>query len=166
MRDLGNPGWGYDEVLPYFKRSEDNERGESYYHGAGGPLSVSESRSNNPMADAWIEAALAAGIEPNEDFNAASQDGVGRYQVTQRDGARCSTAVAFLHPVADRPNLTVETRTHVHRLLLDGTRAIGVTGERDGEAVEFLAEREVLLCTGAYNSLNFCSFRGSDPPMN
>ena len=115
-RDLGNPGWGYDEVLPYFKRSEDNERGESEYHGVGGPLSVCDSRSNNPMADAWVEAALAAGLEPNDDFNAASQDGVGRYQLTQRDGMRCSTAVAFLHPAADRPNLTVETRTHVHRL--------------------------------------------------
>jgi choline dehydrogenase len=151
-RDLGNPGWGYDEVLPYFKRSEDNERGETEYHGVGGPLSVSDSRSNNPMADAWVEAALATGLDPNDDFNAASQDGVGRYQLTQRNGMRCSTAAAFLHPVAERPNLTIETRTHVHRFLLDGTRAIGVAGERDGELVEFVAEREVLLCAGAYNS--------------
>jgi choline dehydrogenase len=162
-RDLGNRGWGYDEVLPYFKRSEDNERGESDYHGAGGPLSVSDSRSNNPMADAWVEAALAAGLEPNDDFNGASQDGVGRYQVTQRDGRRCSTAVAFLHPASERPNLTVETRTHVHRLLLDGTRVVGVTGEREGEPVEFLAEREVLLCAGAYNSPQLLLLSGIGP---
>src|SRR5256885_5665158 len=97
-RDAGNAGWGYDDMLPYFKRSEDNERGESEYHGAGGPLTVSESRSNNPMADAWVDAAVAAGLEPNDDFNGAAQDGVGRYQVTQRGGVGCSAAVAFLHP--------------------------------------------------------------------
>jgi choline dehydrogenase len=162
-RDLGNPGWGYDEVLPYFKRSEDNERGESHYHGVGGPLSVCESRSNNPMADAWVEAAMATGLEQNDDFNAESQYGVGRYQVTQRNGKRCSTAVAFLHPVADRPNLTVETRTHVHRLQLDGARAVGVTGERDGEPVEFFAEREVLLSAGAYNSPQLLLLSGIGP---
>jgi choline dehydrogenase-like flavoprotein len=162
-RDLGNPGWAYEEVLPYFKRSEDNERGESHYHGVGGPLSVCESRSNNPMADAWVEAALAAGLEPNDDFNAASQDGVGRYQVTQREGMRCSTAVAFLHPATDRPNLTIETRTQVHRLLLEGTRAVGVAGERDGKPVEFRAEREVLLCAGAYNSPQLLLLSGIGP---
>jgi choline dehydrogenase len=162
-RDLGNPGWGYEEVLPYFKRSEDNERGESHYHGVGGPLSVSDSRSNNAMADAWVEAALAAGLEPNDDFNGASQDGAGRYQLTQRDGMRCSTAVAFLHPVAERPNLTIETRTHVHRVLLDGTQAVGVTGERDGEPVEFRAEREVVLCAGAYNSPQLLLLSGIGP---
>jgi choline dehydrogenase len=162
-RDRGNPGWGYDEVLPYFKNSEDNERGESHYHGAGGPLSVCDSRSNNPMADAWVEAALEAGLEANDDFNSASQDGVGRYQVTQRDGKRCSTAVAFLHPVAERPNLTIETRAQVHKLLLDGTRAIGVTGERGGQPVEFFAEREVLLCAGAYNSPQLLLLSGIGP---
>jgi choline dehydrogenase len=162
-RDLGNPGWGYEDVLSYFKRSEDNERGESHYHGVGGPLSVSDSRSNNPMADAWVEAALATGLEPNDDFNGAAQDGVGRYQLTQRDGMRCSTAVAFLHPVAERLNLTIETRTHVHRLLLDGTRAVGVVGERNGEPIEFRAEREVLLCAGAYNSPQLLLLSGIGP---
>jgi choline dehydrogenase len=162
-RDLGNAGWGFDDVLPYFKRSEDNERGESEYHGAGGPLSVCESRSNNPMADAWVEAALATGLESNHDFNGEAQDGVGRYQLTQRDGKRCSTAVAFLHPAADRPNLTVETRTHVHRIVLDGTRAVGVAGERDGRPVEFTAEREVLLCAGAYNSPQLLMLSGIGP---
>jgi choline dehydrogenase len=162
-RDLGNPGWGYDEVLPYFKRSEDNERGESEYHAVGGPLTVSDSRSNNPMADAWVEAALAAGFEPNDDFNAAAQDGVGRYQLTQRGGARCSTAVAFLHPAADRPNLAIETRLQVHRLLLDGARAVGVVGERHGEIVELRAEREVILCAGSYNSPQLLLLSGIGP---
>ena len=162
-RDSGNPGWGFEEVLPYFKLSEDNERGESQYHGVGGPLSVCDSRSNNPMADAWVEAALGAGLDPNDDFNAASQDGVGRYQLTQHGGMRCSTAVAFLHPAADRPNLTIETRTHVHRLLLDGTRAFGVTGQRDGQPVDFHAEREVILCAGAYNSPQLLLLSGIGP---
>src|SRR5215208_785146 len=133
-------GWTYDEVLPYFKKSEDNERGESEYHGAGGPLSVSESRSNNLMADAWVEAAVEAGFEGNDDFNGAVQDGVGRYQVTQRNGMRCSSAVGFLHPVLERPNLTVKTRTQVHRVLFDGTRAVGVLAEQGGDLVELRAE--------------------------
>jgi choline dehydrogenase len=162
-RDAGNPGWGYDDVLPYFKRSEDNERGEDDYHSVGGPLAVSESRSNNPMADAWIEAATAAGLAPNEDFNGASQDGVGRYQVTQRNGMRCSTAAAFLHPAAERPNLTIETRMHVHRVVLDGTRAVGVAGEQGGELVEVRAEREVLLCAGSYNSPQLLLLSGIGP---
>ena len=162
-RDLDNPGWGYDDVLPYFKRSEDNERGESEFHGTGGPLSVSESRSNNPMADAFVDAALATGLERNDDFNGAAQDGIGRYQVTQRNGMRCSTAVAFLHPAADRPNLTVETRMHVHRVLLEGTRAVGVVGEQNGEPVEIRAEREVLLCAGSYNSPQLLLLSGIGP---
>src|SRR5437660_1161680 len=89
-RARGNAGWGYDDLLPYFKGSEDNERGESEYHGAGGPLSVCDSRSHNPMALAWVQAAREAGMEANEDFNGAAQDGVGMYQVTLRDGRRCS----------------------------------------------------------------------------
>ena len=156
-------GWTYDEVLPYFKKSEDNERGESEYHGAGGPLAVSESRSNNPMADAWVEAARQAGLEPNDDFNGAAQDGVGRYQVTQRNGMRCSTAVAFLHPAMERPNLTVETGMHVHRVLLDGTRAVGVAGQQNGAPVEVHAEREVILCAGSYNSPQLLLLSGIGP---
>ena len=161
--DGWGPGWTYDEVLPYFRKSEDNERGESEYHGVGGPLTVSDSRSNNPMADAWVEAAVEAGLEPNDDFNAAAQDGVGRYQVTQRNGMRCSTAVAFLHPVADRANLTIETRMQAHRVLLEGTRAVGVAAEQDGELVELRSEREVLLCAGAYNSPQLLLLSGIGP---
>ena len=101
----GCDGWGYDDVLPYFKRSEDNERGDDAFHGAGGPMAVSESRSMHPLVDTMLEAARQAGHEHNPDFNGARQEGVGRFQLTQRDGLRCSTADAFLAPAAGRPNL-------------------------------------------------------------
>ena len=124
-RDAGCPGWGFEDLLPYFKRSEDNQRGESELHGAGGPLTVSEGRSRNPMMDAFVEAGEQAGLARNEDFNGAAQDGVGHYQLTQREGRRCSAAVAYLHPAMDRPNLTVETHLQVERVVLDGMRAVG-----------------------------------------
>jgi choline dehydrogenase len=162
-RDAGNPGWGYDEMLPYFKRSEDNERGESEYHGAGGPLTVSESRSRNPMSEAWIEAAAETGLRLNDDFNGARQDGVGMYQVTQRGGMRCSAAVAFLHPALDRPNLTLETNLQVQRVLIDRGRAVGVIAERLGEPFEALAEREVILSSGAYNTPQLLMLSGVGP---
>jgi choline dehydrogenase len=151
-RDGGCPGWGYDDLLPYFKRAEDNERGESKYHGAGGPLRVSEGRSRNPMSQAFIDAALASGLPANDDFNGAEQDGIGWYQVTQRNGARGSTAVSYLHPAMDRPNLTVETHLQVLQVLFEGTRAVGVSGTRLSELLEFRAQREVIVCAGAYNS--------------
>ena len=148
----GIPGWTYDELLPYFKRAEDNERGESFYHGAGGPLPVSESRSRNVMASAFAEAAVEAGQARNDDFNGAVQVGFGLYQLTQRGGMRASTAVAYLHPVEDRPNLTVLPWMLVHRVLFEGLRAVGVEASQLGEVSTFRAEREVLLCGGAYNS--------------
>lgn len=151
-RDAGHAGWGFDDLLPYFIRSEDNERGASEFHGAGGPLAVSDSRSRNPMAHAFVDAAVEAGHSGNEDFNGAAQDGVGFYQVTQRGGMRCSTAVAFLAAALDRPNLTVETHLQVHRIVFEGPRAVGVTGERAGQAVEERAGCEVILSAGAYNS--------------
>ena len=152
-RDAGHAGWGYHDLLPYFMLSEDNERGASEFHGAGGPLTVSDSRSRNPMAHAFVDAAVDAGHLGNEDFNGAAQEGVGFYQVTQRGGMRCSTAVAFLAPVLDRPNLTVETYLQVHRIMFEGTRAVGVAGERAGQPIEERAGREVILSAGAYLSL-------------
>jgi choline dehydrogenase len=151
-RDGGCEGWGYDDLLPYFKRAEDNERGASEYHGVGGPLRVSEGRSRNPMTEAFLEACDQAGQRRNEDFNGAEQDGFGRYQVTQSDGRRCSTAAGYLRPAMSRPNLTVETFLQVHRVLFEGDRAVGVQAERMGELKEVRAEREVVLCGGAYNS--------------
>ena len=148
----GCAGWGYDDLLPYFKRAEDNERGADEYHGAGGPQPVSDGRSGLKMVDAFLAAAQATGLEPNDDFNGERQDGVGRYQLTQRNGARASTAASYLHPVMDRPNLTVETNVHVLQLLFDGNRAVGVAGLRLDDMLEFRAEREVIVSGGSYNS--------------
>jgi choline dehydrogenase len=162
-RDAGNVGWGYDDLLPLFKRSEDNERGESEFHGTGGELSVCDSRSRNPMSEAWVEAATETGLKLNDDFNGKRQDGVGLYQVTQRNGMRWSTAAAFLRPALERGNLTVETGLQVHRLLIERGRALGVAGERGGQPFEALAEREVILSAGAYNSPQLLMLSGIGP---
>ncbi|MGH2859108.1 MAG: GMC family oxidoreductase [Solirubrobacteraceae bacterium] len=159
----GCEGWGYDEVLPYFKRSEDNERGESQFHGAGGPLTVSESRSMHPLVDAMIAAANEAGHELNPDFNGARQEGVGRFQLTQRDGRRLSTSDAFLHPVRSRPNLTVITHAFAHRVLFDGDRATRVQYSRLDDVVEIRAVREVIVCAGAYHSPQLLMLSGIGP---
>jgi choline dehydrogenase len=154
------PGWSFGELLPYFKRSEDNERGASEYHGAGGPLAVSDNRSRNPMAQAFVEAAVEAGHPANDDFNGPEQDGFGFFQVTQRDGERCSSAAAYLHPAGSRPNLTVETNLQVHRITFDGTRATGVAGARLDEQIEIRAAREVIVAAGAYNSPQLLQLSG------
>jgi choline dehydrogenase-like flavoprotein len=160
---MGLEGWSYDEVLPYFRRSEDNERGEDEFHGAGGPLAVSDNRSAQRLADAWVEAAVQAGHEHNPDFNAARQEGVGRYQVTQRDGLRCSAARGFLAPARERPNLTVLTDAHVTRILFGGKRANGVELVRFGATRQVLTEGEVILCAGAYQSPQLLMLSGIGP---
>src|ERR671918_589738 len=162
--DEWGPGWTWAEMLPYFKRAEDNERGESQLHGAGGPLPVSDGRSLNPLAQGFVDAALACGHTANDDFNGAEQDGVGLYQVTQRGGARASAAVAYLHPAIGRPNLTVETHVHALSLLFEGQRAVGVRGARLSELLEFRAEREVILSCGAYNSPQLLMLSGLGRP--
>src|SRR5918992_664430 len=143
--DEWGPGWTWAEMLPYFKRSEDNERGESDLHGAGGPLPVSDGRSLNPLAQGFVDAALSQGHPANDDFNGPAQDGVGLYQLTQRGGARASAAVAYLPPVMDRPNLTVETHVQALSLVFEGERAVGVLRARLSEPLEFRAEREVIV---------------------
>jgi choline dehydrogenase-like flavoprotein len=160
---MGLDGWGYDDVLPYFKRAEDNERGPSHYHGVGGPLSVSDSRSMHPVVETWIEAAGEAGIPPNEDLNGATQDGAGRYQVTQRNGRRCSAAVAYLHPAVARGNVDVVTDARVYRILFDGKRAVGVEYMRHGRLEQVRAEREVILAAGAYQSPQLLMLSGVGP---
>jgi choline dehydrogenase-like flavoprotein len=148
----GEPGWSYREMLPYFIRSECNERGDQRYHGFSGPLAVQDSRSMHPLVDHLIEAAVAAGHRPNEDFNGPSQLGSGRFQLTQRNGNRYSAASAYLHPVRDRSNLQVFTDTLVLRLLLQGRRAAGVLIDRHGQEETLFAEGEVILAAGAYGS--------------
>ena len=159
----GIDGWSYADLLPYFIKAEDNERGASEYHGVGGPLPVSDSRSKNPMAAAFAQAGVEAGHPANDDFNGAEQDGFGIYQVTQRGGMRASTAVAYLHPAMERENLTVMPYMHVHRVLFEGTRAVGVAAAQLGQVSEFRAEREVILCGGAYNSPQLLMLSGVGP---
>ncbi len=150
--EMGCAGWSYDEVLPYFKRSEDNERGESEFHGVGGPLAVSDSRSMSPLVDAMLEAAVEAGYPLIEDLNVDRPEGVGRFQLTQRNGLRCSAADAFLHPASRRPNLKVIDCALVERILIEGDRAVGVEYVRCGTRETVRAEREVILSAGAYQS--------------
>ncbi|NLU68303.1 FAD-dependent oxidoreductase [Streptomyces sp. HNM0574] len=159
----GATGWSYAEVLPYFRRAEDNQRGEDEYHGAGGPLTVSDARFAHPLASAFVRAAEQAGHKPNEDFNGATQFGVGRYQVTQRGGMRCSTAVAYLHPALERPNLTVLPSARAHRVVVEGGRATGVEVERGGTVEVVRAEREVILSAGAYESPKLLMLSGIGP---
>ncbi len=160
---MGLDGWSYDEVLPYFKRAEDNERGESHYHGIGGPLSVSDGRSAHPLTAAFIEAATQAGIEHTEDFNGARQQGAGWYQLTQRGGRRCSTALAYLGPAVRRGNVAVLTDALATRIVFEGERAVGVEILRANKLQTVRAQREVLVCAGAYQSPQLLLLSGIGP---
>ncbi|REK88067.1 choline dehydrogenase [Streptomyces inhibens] len=148
----GAERWSWDDVLPYFLRAEDFQGRTSPWHAGGGPLTVSEGRSRHPLMAAYVAAAQEAGHPYTADFNGPEQDGVGYYHLTQRDGLRCSTAVAYLRPALARPNLEVLTGTQCTRVLFDGDRATGVELERGGELLRRHAEREVVLSAGAYNS--------------
>ncbi len=161
--EWNQPGWSFDELLPYFLRSEDNERGASAYHGVGGPMAVSDGRAKNPMAKAFVEAAVEAGHAYNDDFNGETQDGFGYFQLTQKDGRRASSATAFLHPAMSRPNLTIESNLQVHRILIEDGRAVGVVGERLNEEITIRADREVVLSAGAYNSPQLLMLSGIGP---
>src|SRR5258708_1119118 len=151
-RDLGNPGWGFDGVLPYFKKSQNQQRGASALHGTGGPLHVSDLRCVGPVSPALVEAAEQSGLPRNNDFNGESQEGFGFYQVTQFNGARWSAADAFLKPAMRRPNLKVRTNAHVASLVFEGSRAVGVSLLEGNRTVHVRAEREVILCAGAVGS--------------
>jgi choline dehydrogenase-like flavoprotein len=159
----GCEGWSYDDVLPYFKRSEDNERGENEFHGVGGPLAVSECRSMTPSIDAMLAAAVEAGYERNPDLNGERQDGVGRFQLTQRNGKRWSTADGYLHPAAGRRNLEVRACTFVERIVFEGDRAVGVELVYEGVRETVRAEREVILAAGAYQSPVLLMLSGIGP---
>ena len=159
----GAPGWSYREMLPYFIRSESNERGDPNYHGYSGPLSVQDGRSMHPLVDDLIEAAVQSGHRPNNDFNGAEQLGVGRFQLTQRNGIRCSAATAYLKPSLDRPNLRVLTNTLVLRVLFQGSRASGITVHRDGQEETLFARSEIILAAGAYGSPQILMLSGIGP---
>ncbi|MGP6087261.1 GMC family oxidoreductase [Antarctobacter jejuensis] len=152
-RQMGNPGWGWDEVLPLFKRSETNERGADDFHGDKGGLSVSNMRIQRPICDAWVAAAQAAGYAFNPDYNGATQEGVGYFQLTTRKGRRCSSAVAFLNPARKRENLTIVTGAHTQRVLIENGRATGVVyRDRAGNEQTVRARAEVILSGGAIGS--------------
>ncbi|MEM9966666.1 MAG: choline dehydrogenase [Pseudomonadota bacterium] len=152
-RQMGNVGWGWEDVLPLFKRAECNERGADEFHGDQGPLSVSNMRIQRPITDAWVAAAQAAGYPFNPDYNGAKQEGVGFFQLTARNGRRCSAAVAYLNPVKKRPNLHIITHAHVSKVLIEDGRATGVTYTSKGGVEKTVkAEREIVLSGGAINS--------------
>lgn len=151
-RDLGNDGWGFDDVLPLFKRSENRLTGETPYHGVGGELPVSDLRLRRPIADRFIQAAVEIGIPRNDDYNGEDQEGVGYFQQTAQKGFRYSTARAFLAPVRQRANLNVETNAHVARLIFDGKRARGVEYYKEGRRIRAKANAEVILSAGAVGS--------------
>jgi choline dehydrogenase-like flavoprotein len=159
----GATGWSYHDVLPYFRKSETNERGEDQFHGALGPLSVCEGRSRNALMDAFVAAGVEAGYPANPDFNGAEQDGVGLFQNTQRNGMRCSAAVAYLHPAMARPNLHVVTNALTTRILFDGSRATGVEIMRNGALEQIHADTEVIVAAGAYNSPQILMLSGIGP---
>jgi choline dehydrogenase len=162
-RQLGNAGWGYDDVLPYFKKAENQCRGGDQYHGADGPLPVSDWRHHDPLSEAFVKAAAEAGIPFNPDFNGATQEGAGFFQTTTRRGRRASTAVAYLRPALVCGNLKVETSALGQRVLFEGRRAVGVEYRQDGNLRKARARKEVLLASGAYNSPQLLQLSGVGP---
>jgi choline dehydrogenase len=162
-RQLGNTGWSYDDVLPYFRRAENQERGADGHHGAGGPLDVSDLRARHELHDAFIAGAQEAGHRMNRDFNGTEQDGVGPLQVTVRNMRRCSAAVGYLRPAMKRPNLIVEIRALAHRVLFEGKRAVGLEYAQEGVVHRVRARREVLLAGGSINSPQLLQLSGVGP---
>ncbi len=159
----GATGWDWNNALPYFKRAERNSRGADALHGGDGPLHVSDLRYTNPLSSVFIEAGQQAGFARNDDFNGPQQSGVGLYQVTQKDGARCSTAVAYLRSAKSRANLHVVTGALVRRIVLENGSAVGVAYAKNGKEVQARAAREVLLCGGAVNSPQLLMLSGIGP---
>ncbi len=167
----GAAGWGWNEVLPFFKMSEGNSRANDPLHGTKGPLQVGEQQTPRPISRAFVDACEETQINRNEDFNGLSQDGAGLYQVTQfwdgpKRGERCSAAAAYLHPVMDRKNLHVITKAHATKIETTARRATGVAYRHDGVIKHVRAKREVLLCGGAFNSPQLLMLSGIGPAAN
>ncbi|SED74908.1 choline dehydrogenase [Rhizobiales bacterium GAS191] len=163
-RALGNPGWGWQDLLPYFRKSEDYSGGADEWRGAGGPLHVSDvSRECHPLCDVYLRACGELGLKRNADFNGASLEGVGLYQITMQGGLRMSTARAYLRPAMRGANLRVETHAHATRILFEGKRAVGVEYERGGRRMTASAGREVILSAGSINSPQLLQLSGIGP---
>lgn len=164
--DLGNVGWGWKGVLPYFRKSEHQIRGADEFHGAEGPLWVSDTTESNELCDAFIESGSAIGIPRNDDFNGPRQEGVGYFQFTTRKGWRCSTAVAYLRPAKRRQNLRIETKALCVGLIVKNTRVTGVRYRQHGQEQSAIARREVILAAGAVQSPQILQLSGiGDPAM-
>jgi choline dehydrogenase-like flavoprotein len=167
---LGCEGWGWDDVLPYFRKSECHERGASEYHGADGPLHVCKQRSPRPLSEAFVEAARERGYPVTEDFNEGDNEGVGLYEVTQfhdkdRNGERCSAAAAYLHPImGQRNNLKVVTNARASRIVFNGKRAVGVEYRQKGQTMSVSARHEVILAAGAFGSPQLLQLSGVGRP--
>ncbi len=160
---LGNTGWSYDEVLPYFKKAQNNERGGNEFHGTGGPLNVAELRSKKKIGQVFIDAAAELQLPLNDDFNGAEQEGVGYYQTTQKNGERWSAAKGYLTPNLDRKNLTVITHAPASKILTEGKKAVGVQYIQDGQTKEIKASKEVILCGGAFATPQLLLLSGIGP---
>jgi choline dehydrogenase len=162
-RQLGNTGWSFEDVLPYFRRSEDQERGEDALHGVGGPLAVSNVCEPHPLCEAFIEAAQQAGFPRNDDFNGPTQEGAGYFQLTAKNGRRWSTAVGYLKEARRRPNLKIETNALASRILIEGRCATGIEYRQGDTTRTAHARREVILAGGAFNSPQLLQLSGVGP---
>jgi choline dehydrogenase len=165
-RQLGCSGWSYDDVLPYFKRAEDQERGGDDLHGTGGPLGVANMRIEREICERFIDPAEVVGVPRNNDFNGKEQDGAGYFQLTTRNGSRCSPAVGYLRPVKRRSNLAVVTNAHAKRILVDGGRAVGVVYDQGSHETTARARGEVLLSAGAIGSPHILLLSGIGPAQH
>lgn len=159
----GNTGWGWDDVLPYFRRAESNDLGPGPTRGTDGPLSASSIKARHPLTEGFIGAAKELGVPHIPDFNTGDQEGVGYYQLTTRKGLRCSTAVAYLNPAKRRPNLTIEAQAQAEKILFEGTRAVGVQYRQNGQSQTVKAKREVILSAGALQSPQLLQLSGIGP---
>lgn len=159
----GNPGWSFSEVLPYFKKAENQERGASEYHSVGGPLNVADPPFPNPLSRAFIEAGVEVGLNRTDDFNGPDQEGIGFFQLTQKQRKRHSVATAYLKPISARPNLTVQTQAHVTHLLFENLCVVGLTYIQDGKVEYAHVNREVILCGGVINSPQLLLLSGIGP---
>jgi len=162
-RQLGNAGWSFDEVLPYFRKAEDNERGADEFHGIGGPLAVSDLCDRHPLAEAYVEAALQCGYPRNNDFNGSVQEGAGYYQTTMRNGVRSSTAAGYLKPARRRANLKVVSQALATRIVFDGRRATGIEYLAGNEKRSASANAEVIVAGGTFNSPQLLQLSGLGP---
>ncbi len=160
---LGNQGWSYDDVLPYFKKSENQEHGANNYHGDSGPLSVTDATFKTDLSNRFIKAAGELGLPTNIDYNGETQEGASYFQLTTKNGRRCSTAVAFLNPVKRRPNLKIITKALAKKIIFEGKRAVGVEASVDGVSQIFKAQGEVILSSGAIGSPHLLMVSGVGP---